>query len=82
MLLAIRKSLEVTCGLFFSAHQVCLKWVKTHSSKFAPKKYQLVHLIRRQKDNCERKLDLEESGIIKRAKVGRLLGILIDNKLS
>lgn len=82
MLLAIRKSLEVTCGFFFPAHQVCLKWVKTHGSKFAPKKYQLVHLTRRQKDNCERELDLGESGIIKGAKVGRLLGVLIDNKLS
>ena len=74
--------MEVTCSLLFFAHQVCLKWAKTHGSKFAPKKYQLVHLTRRQKDNCERELDLGESGIIKGAKVGRLLGVLIDNKLS
>lgn len=67
ILLAIGKSLEATCGLLFSAHQVCLKWAKTHGSKFALKEYQLVYLTHRQKDNCKRKLDLGEIGIIKGA---------------
>ena len=68
MLLVIGRSLEVTCRLHFSAHQVCLKWAKNHGSKFAPKKYQLVHHTRRQKDNCKLELDLGKSGIIKGAK--------------
>lgn len=82
MLLATVQSLEFTCSLLFAANQICLEWAKTHGSKFAPKKYQLVHFTRRQKDNCALELDLGASGIINGAKVGKLLGVLVDNKLT
>lgn len=82
MLLIIKKSLKAIYNYFFSAHQVCFKWAKTYGSKFTSKKYQLIYFTRCHKDKCECKLDLRESGIMKRAKVGRLLGILVYNKLS
>lgn len=67
ILLAIRIILRNHLWPFFFAQQVYFKWAKSHGSKFALKKYQLVHLTCHYKDNFECKLDLKESEIIKEA---------------
>lgn len=41
-----------------------------------------MHLSRRRKDDCLKKLDLGEGRIIEAKKVGKLLGVMIDNKLN
>lgn len=48
-LLAFSKSTERNCQLLEKAHEVCIRWAKTHGASFAPQKYELVHLNRTQK---------------------------------
>lgn len=54
-------STEANCNTLGKAHTICLKWAKKHGASFAPKKYELIHLMRSPKKfNMEATLDLGE----------------------
>ncbi len=37
---------DANCETLKKAHEICLQWVETYEATFAPKKYELIHLIR------------------------------------
>ena len=48
-LLAYGRTAEANCANLRRVHDQCLQWAKRHGAKFAPEKYQLIHLSRRQR---------------------------------
>lgn len=80
-LLAYGKSTEINCLTLKKAHEICLKWAKTHGATFAPKKYELVHLTRCPKRfNMTATVDLGETVTKPKTSI-RVLGLHIDGKL-
>lgn len=67
--------------LLEKAHKDCLIWAKKHGSKFAPKKYQLVHFTRKRNEDHSRDLTLDQH-VIKAKPHGRFLGVRLDTKLN
>ena len=67
--------------MLYKAHDICLEWAKIYGVTFAPKKYELVHLIRSPKRfNIEVSLDFNEVKIDPSLSI-RVLGLYIDTKL-
>jgi hypothetical protein len=66
---------ERNCKVLSEIHRNYAKWAETHGAKFAPEKYEVLHLTRaRKKFNLEATLTLE--GIQINAKTCiRLLGV-------
>ena len=80
-LLAYSGSTEDNCRVLHKAHDICLKWARTHGATFAPKKYELVHLTRSPKRfNMEASLDFNEVKIDPSPSI-RVLGLHVDTKL-
>ena len=80
-LLAYGKSTEANCATLKTAHEVCLKWAKTHGATFAPRKYELVHLTRRPKRfNMRAVVDLGATVTEPKGSI-RVLGLHVDGKL-
>ncbi len=80
-LLAYRKSTKVNCETLRKAHEICLQWAGTHGATFAPKKYELIHLIRSLgKFNMRASVDLGSVTAKPKANI-RVLGLQIDGKL-
>ena len=67
--------------MLHKAYDICLKWVRIHGATFAPKKYELVYLIRSLKRfNMEVSLDFKEVKIDFGSSI-RVLGLHVDIKL-
>ena len=80
-LLAYGKSTEANCETLRQAHEICLQWAGTHGATFAPKKYELIHLIRSPgKFNIRASVDLGSATAKPKASI-RVLGLQIDGKL-
>ena len=81
-LLAVGRSTAVNCKLLKKAHdEVCIEWTRTHGSEFAPSKYQLLHLSR--KNRYARDHPIEIAGTIRPKAEGYVtyLGVRIDSRL-
>jgi len=48
-ILAYNKFIEEICRTLSKAHDVCMKWARTHDATFASEKYELMHFIRKSK---------------------------------
>ena len=81
MLVATGSNTKETNKLLEKAHEDCLDWAKKHGSKFAPKKYQLVHFTRKRNEDHSRDLRLGQH-IIKAKPHGKFLGVRLDTKLN
>ena len=80
-LLVYSGSTENNCRVLHKAHDICLKWARTHGATFAPKKYELVHLTRSpRRFNMEASLDFEGIKIDPGPSI-RVLGLHVDTKL-
>ena len=67
--------------MLYKAYDIYLEWAKTYGATFAPKKYELVHLIRSLKRfNMEVSLDFNEVKIDPSLSI-RVLGLHVDTKL-
>ena len=79
MLAATGPNAEATNETLAKAHEECQDWARKHGSKFAPKKYQLVHFSRRRKaEHLDLKLGEDT---IKASTSARFLGVRMDSKL-
>ena len=75
-------STEDNCNALRRIHdEVCLPWVVNHGSEFDPKKYQLLHLSRKQDYNLNCPLPLNETQVIEAMEAVKYLGLWIDRKL-
>ncbi len=80
-LLAYRKSTEVNCETLRKVYEICLQWAGTYGATFAPKKYELIYLIRSPgKFNIRASVDLGSATAKLKANI-RILGLQIDGKL-
>ena len=80
-LLAYGKSTVSNCHTLKLAHEACLRWAQTHGATFAPKKYELLHLIRRPKRfNMKAGVDLGATTTEPKSSI-RVLGLYVDGKL-
>jgi hypothetical protein len=75
------ESTERNCKILEETHKKCLLWVDTHGAKFAPDKYEVIHLTR-----AHKKFNLKAAptfeGLRKNPKRHiRVLGVQIDTKL-
>jgi hypothetical protein len=46
-ILAIGKTTKETCEKLERVHHICIDWAERHGAKFAPEKYKVIHLTRR-----------------------------------
>lgn len=81
MLVTAADNTAKTNELLGKAHEECLVWARKHGSKFAPKKYQLVHFTRKRNEDHSRHLTLGQY-IIEAKPHGRFLGVRFDTKLN
>ena len=75
-------STEDNCRNLESIYTKCKDWEVTHASKFNPDKYSLIHLPSKYKRvnlNCSVRLEVRE---VKPVTKCRILGLILDNKLS
>jgi hypothetical protein len=80
-ILTYGSSTERNCKILSEIHRNCAKWAETHGAKFAPEKYEVLHLTRaRKKFNLEATPTLEGVQINAKTCI-RLLGVQIDRKL-
>ena len=81
-LLAYGTSTAANCLELRQAHEVCLRWARTHGAQFAPQKYELVHMTRYPKrHDMTATVDLGQVAVKPEASI-RVLGLQIDNKLN
>jgi Reverse transcriptase (RNA-dependent DNA polymerase) len=80
-LLVHSTSIARNCQNLEKAYQKCLKWAKTHGSKFNPEKFELIHFTGRQRRSQENSLNLQGQEI-KPSKSIRLLGVYINKGLT
>lgn len=81
MLVATGASIIKINELLQKAHEDCLTWANKHRSKFAPKKYQLVHFTRKRNKDHSRNLILGQYTISAKP-YGKFLGVRLDTKLN
>jgi hypothetical protein len=80
-LLAYGCTAEANCANLRRVHDQCLQWAKRHGAKFAPEKYQLIHLSRRQRRfNMMAGIDLGDV-TVEPVDSTRILGVFLDTKL-
>jgi hypothetical protein len=80
-ILAWSRSTEENCRILSIQHQKCEEWARTHGVKFAPEKYQLIHLTRkRKKHNLQATITIQGFET-KPVTSLRLLGVYLDPKL-
>jgi hypothetical protein len=80
-ILTYGNSTERNCETLSEIHRNCVKWADTHGAKFAPEKYEVLHLTRaRSKFNLKATPTLEGVRIDVKTHI-RLLGVQIDTKL-
>lgn len=76
------KTCEENSTVLYDLHEkICKPWACRHSSKFAPKKYQLSHFTRKRIAALELPLSLPEQ-IVQPQRTVTYLCILLDTKLS
>ena len=81
-LLTVGDSSENNCNYLRRIYdEVCLPWAKRHDSEFDPKKYQLIHLSRKQRDGLGPSLHLSATQSIEARDFVTYLGVQIDRKL-
>lgn len=81
MLIADGANTKNTSKILAEAHKDCLDWAQKHRSKFAPKKYQLVHFSRKRNEDHRRNLVLGQH-IIKAKPHSKFFGVRVDIKLN
>jgi Reverse transcriptase (RNA-dependent DNA polymerase)/Endonuclease-reverse transcriptase len=69
------------CKRLERAHDICLKWAKTHGMKFAAAKYTLMHFSRRHQSTTSRAPVTIQETTIYPSQSARILGVEVDNKL-
>jgi ribonuclease HI len=79
-ILAVGPNAQTNCKTLKNIHRKAEQWARTHGSRFAPAKYELVHFTRDPKANCTHALRLPHA-IIKASPSCRYLGIQMDTKL-
>ena len=80
-ILTYGNSTERNCKVLSEIHRNCVKWAETHGAKFAPEKYEVLHLTRaRKRFNLKATPTLEGIQIDTKTYI-RLLGVQIDTKL-
>jgi hypothetical protein len=80
--LAFSKTTENNCRTLQSVHERCLEWARKHGASFAPEKYILVHFTKAMtKHNTACPLTLP-SLTITPCPSARVLGVVLDKKLS
>jgi exonuclease III len=80
-ILTYGRSTERNCETLSEIHRNCMQWAETHGAKFAPEKYEVLHLTRaRNKFNLKATPVLEGIQINAKTHI-RLLGVQIDTKL-
>ena len=74
---------EENCRKLQVLYSGCKDWARKHASKFAPKKYKLLHLTRRPKRfNTRCPLELPGGVSVKPSESSRYLGVHLDTKLA
>jgi hypothetical protein len=80
-LLAYGRTAEANCANLHRVHDQCLQWAKRHGAKFAPDKYHLIHLSRRQRRfNMRASINLGDV-TVEPVDSTRILGVFLDTKL-
>lgn len=75
-------STEENCETLRQTHEDCLKWATQHGSKFAPAKYELVHLTRTpRKFKMDAALELPQATVHPKTAI-KLLGLYLDTSLN
>jgi hypothetical protein len=80
-LIVYSRTVERNCELLEKAYKKCLKWAKTHGSRFNPEKSELIHFYKARKDLGKTEIILE-GNIVKPSKSIRLLGVYMNQRLS
>lgn len=80
-ILTYGSSTERNCRVLSETHKKCLRWAETHGAKFAPEKYEVIHLTK-----AKKKFNLNIAPIIEGIQIDtknhvRILGVQIDTKL-
>ncbi len=72
---------EEICKTLSKAHDVCVKWVRTHDATFASEKYELTHFTRKSKRfNMMTSIQIESS-VIKSKSDAQVLKMQLNTKL-
>ncbi len=80
-MLAYSESTEANYKHLKGAHEICLRWARTHGAAFAPQKYKLIHLSRTPKKfNIKMAINFNNV-VIEPGSSLRVLGLYIDSKL-
>lgn len=73
---------EENCQRFEELHEKCAQWAKNHGVKFAPHKYQLMHLARpRERHNLQAEIRIHDD-LISPTDSLRILGVNMDPGLN
>jgi ribonuclease HI len=82
-IIAASNSTETNCQSLASIHTRCQDWARKHASKFNPTKYSLVHIPKRgTRQNLHHPVELPGLEPIQPQEHCRLLGLIVDSKLS
>jgi exonuclease III len=80
-ILTYGNSTERNCRILEETHKKCEEWSRTHGSKFAPKKYELIHFAKSPKGfNMQASIKIGETEKVATSHV-RVLGVQVDSKL-
>jgi len=80
-ILTYSNTTEENCTTLTAIHDQCLAWAERHGVKFAPAKYELIHLTRRPKrHNLAATIDIQGNVLAAKANI-RILGVQIDSRL-
>jgi len=81
-IIAIGKTTKETCWQLERVHKICLSWARKHGAKFAPEKYKIVYYTRKRLKETEKERVPNIGIASKPIKELRVLGVLIDCKLT